>query len=73
MTDDLTTTEAAAYLAAQGFTVKRRRVGGSGSPSADTLKHWARDGKLAGARKRENRWFIPRETIAEMVANETRK
>jgi hypothetical protein len=65
--DDLTTTEAAAYLAEQGYTVSRRRAGGSGPPTADTLKHWALAGKLTGARKRENRWFIPRRTIEELI------
>lgn len=67
MPDELTTTEAAAYLAAQGYTISRRRAGGSGPPSADTLKHWALSGKLAGARKRDNRWFIPRRTIEELI------
>lgn len=67
MPDELTTTEAAAYLAEQGYTVNRRRAGGSGAPSADTLKHWALAGKLTGSRKRDNRWFIPRETIEELI------
>lgn len=67
MPDELTTKEAAAYLAEQGYMVKRGRIGGSGSPSADTLKHWALAGKLIGARKRENRWFIPRSTIEELI------
>jgi len=67
MPDELTTKEAAAYLAAQGFTINRRRAGGSGPPSADTLKHWALGGKLAGARKRDNRWFIPKRTIEELI------
>lgn len=63
----LTTTEAAALLAERGFTVKRRRAGGSGPPSADTIKHWALAGKLVGARKRENRWLIPQEAIEELI------
>jgi hypothetical protein len=63
----LTTTEAAALLAERGYTVSRRRAGGIGPPSADTIKHWARDGRLKGAIKRENRWFIPRETIEELI------
>lgn len=69
MPDDLTTTEAAAQLAAQGYTVKRGRIGGDGPPSADTIKHWALAGKLVGAYKRENRWFIPRQTIEELITN----
>jgi len=68
MPDDLTTTEAAALLAEHGYTVKSHRVAGDiGPPSADTIKHWALAGKLAGARKRENRWIIPRETIEELI------
>jgi len=67
MPDDLTTTEAAALLAAQGYTIKRRRAGGSGPPSADTLKHWALAGKLVGSHKRDNRWFIPMATIEELI------
>lgn len=67
MSDELTTTEAASYLAEQGYTIRRRRIGGDGPPSADTLKHWALAGKLAGARKRDNRWFIPKETIEELI------
>ena len=65
--DILTTTEAAAYLARHGYAISRRRAGGSGPPSADTLKHWALSGKLHGAYKRENRWFIPRATIEELL------
>ena len=67
MPNELTTKEAAAYLAEQGFTINRRRAGGSGPPSADTLKHWALAGKLIGARKRDNRWFIPKATVEELI------
>lgn len=67
--EKMTTTEAAALLAAHGYSVQRRRIGGDGPPSADTIKHWALAGKLAGAYKRENRWFIPRQTIEELIAN----
>ncbi len=68
--DDLTTNEAAAYLAERGYTVKRRRAGGEGAPSADTLKHWCLDGKFKGARKRDNRWFIPREELDKLLKTE---
>lgn len=67
MADELTTTEAAAYLAEHGYTVSRRRVGGSAPPSADTLKHWALAGKLTGARKRDNRWFIPKQELDRLI------
>ena len=47
--------------------VKRGRVGGFGSPGVDTLKHWALAGRFAGARKRDNRWFIPRAALDELL------
>jgi hypothetical protein len=57
MPDELTTTEAAAYLAAHGYTVHSKKTGADGTPAAELVKRWCIAGKLKG-RKRENRWLI---------------
>lgn len=64
---DMTTHEAAAYLAAKGYTVKRRRVGGEGPPSADTIKLWCLKGKFQGARKSGRVWLIPENEIKNLL------
>lgn len=63
---DLTTTEAAEYLAQRGYTVKRRRVGGKGPPTADTIKHWC--GKRLPARKAKGGgWLIAQEALDRLI------
>jgi hypothetical protein len=63
---DHTTTSAAEYLAARGYTVGRGRVGGRGAPAADTIKRWCKLGKIK-ARKVGWVWLIAEETLAELV------
>lgn len=65
---DMTTHEAAAYLAFAGYTVKRRRIGGEGPPSAGTIKLWCVKGKFQGARKSGRVWLIPEKEIKKMVS-----
>ncbi len=64
---DHTTTSAAEYLAARGYTVGRRRVGGRGAPAADTIKHWIRRGKIK-ARKAGGVWLIAQEDLDRVIA-----
>ena len=64
---DMTTHEAAAYLAFAGYTVKRRRVGGEGPPSAETIKVWCTQGKFTGARKSGRVWLIPSDEIKRKI------
>lgn len=68
-----TTTEAAAYLAERGYTVGRRRVGGAGAPTADTIRHWCGDGKFPGAKKRGRDWSIPQEDLDRLIRSKTMK
>ena len=64
----LTTTEAARYLADHGYTVGRRRAGGKGPPSGDTVKRWCEQGKFPGARKASGRlWLIPQAALDEFL------
>jgi len=67
MPSDMTTHEAAAYLAFAGYAVKRRRVGGEGPPSAGTIKAWCVRGKFQGARKSGRVWLIPKDEIEGLV------
>lgn len=72
---DHTTTSAAQYLADHGYTVKRRRVGGEGPPSADTIKRWCLEDKelprkeqrLPGARKAGHAWLIPQKALDNLI------
>ena len=68
----LTTTEAAVYLAARGFTVGRRYSGGRGPVSVGRLARWCASGKLAGAERHGegNRatWYIPQAALDALLA-----
>lgn len=64
---EMTTTEAAAYLAERSYTVKRRRVGGEGPPTADTVKRWCLNGRFPGATKHGRDWSIPREDLDKLI------
>lgn len=68
MADSLSTREAAAYLAERGYTVGRRRVGGRGAPTADTIKHWCKDGKFPRVEKRGRDWYIPQADLDRLIA-----
>ena len=67
MANDMTTHEAAEYLAIHKYTVKRRRVGGEGPPTADTIKSWCVKGKFQGARKSGRVWLIPENEIKKLL------
>jgi hypothetical protein len=81
----LTTREAAAYLAGQGYTVGRRWHGGRGPISARTLRKWCeRDqGKVASERRlpgaikvgEGNRaiWKIPQQALDDLINTEERQ
>lgn len=64
---DMTTHEAAEYLATHGYTVKRRRVGGEGPPSTGTIKSWCVRGKFQGARKSGRVWLVPSNEIEALI------
>lgn len=68
---DLTTTEAAAYLAERGYAIGRRWHGGRGPISARTLRKWCEAGKLEGAVKvgEGNRavWKIPQSELDKLL------
>lgn len=66
MNDDLTTTEAAAYLAEQGYTVHSKKTGADSPPAAELIKRWCIQGKLKG-RKRENRWLISKRELDRLL------
>ncbi len=63
---DHTANSAADYLAAQGFTVGRRRAGGHGPPSADVIRRWCKRGKLA-ARRIGYIWLIDQAELDRLV------
>jgi len=74
MPDDLTTAEAAAYLAERGYKVGRRRVGGTGSPTPSTIKRWCALGKLPGAEKyggQYGTWLIPKSALDALLEKVT--
>jgi len=64
---DHTTTSAAEYLAARGYTVSRRRAGGEGPPTADTIKHWCERGTIT-ARKAGWVWLIDQDELDALLA-----
>lgn len=66
MPDELTTTEAAAYLAAHGYTVHSKKAGTDSPPPAELVKRWCIAGKLKG-RKRDNRWFISKRELDRLI------
>jgi hypothetical protein len=70
---DMTTHEAAVYLAGQGYKVKSRRDGTELSPSADTIKHWCIRGKFQGARKSGRVWLIPKNEVELLVNSELKR
>ena len=67
----LTTQQAAAYLAERGYTVGRRRIGGKGAPTADTIKHWCEQGKFPRVEKRGRDWYIPQEDLDRLIRSAT--
>jgi hypothetical protein len=66
---DLTTTEAAAYLAARGFVVRSRRTRGViGPPKADTIKRWCMGGKITARKVNPRLWLIPQDELDRFLA-----
>lgn len=64
---DMTTTEAAQYLAERGYTVHSKKTGADSPPAAELVKRWCIQGKLKG-RKRENRWLISKRELDRFMA-----
>lgn len=69
MPNNLTTHEAAQYLASRGFTVAYRRGGNSqGAPKPDTIKRWCIQGKFPNARNIGGRvWLIPKSDLDRLI------
>lgn len=65
---DMTTTEAAAYLAAQGFTVHSKRDGTDRPPASELIKRWCISGKLK-ARKSGWVWIISQRELDRLLAS----
>lgn len=63
---DHTTTSAAEYLREKGYEVSRGRIGGRGAPTADTLKHWCKSGKIK-ARKAGWVWLIDEGELEKLI------
>ncbi len=68
---DHTTSSAAVFLAEHGYTVARRRTGGVGPPTADTIKHWCERGKIK-ARKAGWVWLIAQEELDRLLGKADR-
>jgi hypothetical protein len=67
---DHTTTTAAAYLTAHGYTVFSRRNRTHGPPTSELIKRWCERGKLP-ARKTNWAWLIPQAALDALIAAQT--
>jgi hypothetical protein len=65
---DMTTTAAAEYLAAHGYTVRSKRDGTNKAPNSTTIKQWCERGKIE-ARKSGWAWLVSRDTLDELIRN----
>jgi hypothetical protein len=63
---DHTAQSAADYLAAHGYTVSSRRIGGSHPPKADTIRRWCARGLLT-ARRSGSIWLISQEELDRLL------
>lgn len=63
---DMTTTEAAQYLASKGYTVRSKRDGTDKPPASELVKRWCEQGKVK-ARKSGWVWLIPQEELDKLI------
>lgn len=63
---DMSTTEAAEYLASHGYTVHSKRDGTDTQPNATTIKQWCLRGKIK-ARKSGWVWLVDREDLDGLI------
>jgi hypothetical protein len=66
MPNDLTTTEAAAYLAEHGYTVHSKKAGTDKPPASELIKRWCESGKLK-ARKTNWIWLISKRELDRLI------
>lgn len=66
---DMSTTEAAAYLAEHGYTVHSKRDGTDTLPNATTIKQWCERKKIK-ARKSGWVWLVDKTDLDRLIANE---
>lgn len=64
---ELTTTDAARYLAERGVTVQYKRGRSSGPPKPDTIKRWLMTGKLKGRKVNPRLWLISQEELERFL------
>jgi hypothetical protein len=64
---DLTTTEAAQYLAERGYTVRSKRHGTDRPPTSELLKRWCEQKKIK-ARKTNWIWLIERAELDRLIS-----
>jgi hypothetical protein len=64
---DYTTTEAAAYLAARGYTVHSKRDGTDKPPPSELIKRWCERGKIK-ARKSGWVWLIEQAELDRIIS-----
>lgn len=63
---DMTTTAAAAYLAAHGFTVRSKRDGTDKPPNSTTVKQWCERGKIE-AWKSGWVWLVSQQSLDALL------
>lgn len=63
---DYTAESAANYLAALGYTVSSRRIGGAHPPKADTIRRWCQRGRI-NARRVGYIWLIDQQELDQLV------
>lgn len=66
---DMTTTEAAQYLAGKGYTVRSKRDGTARAPNSTTVKQWCERGNIR-ARKSNWAWLIAKEELDRLLAEQ---
>lgn len=63
---EMTTTEAAAYLAEKGYTVHSKRDGTDKPPNSTTVKQWCLNGRIE-ARKSGWVWLIEKGNLDRLL------
>lgn len=67
---DMTTSAAAEYLTAHGYTVRSKRDATDKAPSSTTIKQWCERGKIK-ARKSGWAWLVSQEDLDKLIAEKT--
>jgi hypothetical protein len=69
---DMTTSAAAEYLAAHGYTVHSKRDGTDKPPNSTTVKQWCERGKIK-ARKSGWAWLVSKRELDELIKSQKEK